>query len=841
MPVSGGSYSNGVLKYELANATSAIVNNNIYFAQRGSVNRDAAYGWRPYQTGFALEVSAPVKLTFNVKSNTTSSRTITGQAYTVIDPLFYVWKNTEAGASLETYVTTVNSKAEDARTDEEKAIHNTSALAAITSSSDNNKKKLTCESPDNTLATKHGGAINHSCPATKGGTNSFDVTLSAAGRYVIYLTSSGGSVGITSIDIDPLYQLTWALDGGTITSSSSEYTVAGLYAAGTTLTAPTVTKTNHNFTGWSPAVAETMPAAATTYTATWEAASSVDVTYNNGGHGVAPSSESDVASVTLSEITGVSGWRNTGWKADVATTVDASTVAAGTEIANGKTVYLSANTTFTAQWIQIFTVTYYDGASSLGTEQVEDGEYPTEYATYESKANHHFDGWFNNSDLAPAHAIADISTYSITANTPVYGKWTPVYSVTYNANGGSGTVPTQDDLYEGDDFVVASGSTLSRVCYSFAGWNTEEDGTGAAYSAGDTYADIAEDVTLYAQWTGKYTNGNYDFQASATMGSSPSKTITTSDETYDPFYIDNIYVSTMKLAYDDGSTSSTGDGDNYNGWKFKTKNGTFKFLVEKDKCVTIGIGTIGSNGAAKIDYTNLSGVATSTSLTAATNNQFFVKGGTMVTITHNGTDGKTVTLKKIFITDCVSLSDVDAAEYGFATFCGDNSFTVSGATAYKASLSGTTLTLTSLGSKKIPANNGVILVGDPGETATITYTSEGDAADMTGNDLLGTTSRTLSTTLLAGGADKVMVLDKTDNTFKSYTGAGKYIPANKAYLLYDEPEGAPSAIRIEFGENNATNMGNIKATDEAVKFIQDGKLFIKRNGVVYDAVGRVIR
>ncbi len=713
---------------------------------------------------------------------------------------------------------------------------------------DGSKKYLSGETAADALATSI--FITPSCTiATKNTTQSFDILNSTTKyrfeggkKYRLYVTTSSTGLKFNSFTFTPVYQLSWALDGGSITSDPSEYTIAGYYPAGTTLTAPTVTKTNYTFNGWSPAVASTMPAAATTYTATWEAASSVDVTYNNGGHGVAPLGESGVASVTLSEITGVSGWRNTGWKADVATTVDASTVDAGTEIANGKTVYLSANTTFTAQWIQIFTVTYYDGASSLGTEQVEDGEYPTEYATYESKANHHFDGWFNNSDLAPAHAIADISTYSITANTPVYGKWTPVYSVTYNANGGSGTVPTQDDLYEGDDFVVASGSTLSKVCYSFAGWNTKADGTGDAYAASVTYSDISADVTLYAQWTGKYTNGNYDFQASATMGSSPSKTITAEDETYEPFYIDNIYVSTMKLAYDDGSTSSTGDGNNYNGWKFKTKNGTFKFLVEKDKCVTIGIGTIGSNGAAKIDYTNLSGVATTTQLTAATDNQFFVKGGTIVTITHNGTDGKTVTLKKIFITDCVSLSDVDAAEYGFATFCGDNSFTVSGATAYKASLSGTTLTLTSIGSKKIPANNGVILVGDPGETATITYTSEGDAADMTGNDLLGTTSRTLSTTLLAGGADKVMVLDKTDNTFKSYTGAGKYIPANKAYLLYTTPlTPAPSAIRIEFEENNATNLDSIEATDEAVKFIQDGKLFIKKNGVVYDAMGRVIR
>lgn len=73
------------------------------------------------------------------------------------------------------------------------------------------------------------------------------------------------------------------------------------------------------------------------------------VTYNNGGRGTAPANTT-AAQVTLTQITGVDGWTNTGWKANVATTVDAAAVAANTLIANGKTVVLSAATTFTAQW-----------------------------------------------------------------------------------------------------------------------------------------------------------------------------------------------------------------------------------------------------------------------------------------------------------------------------------------------------------------------------------------------------------------------------------------------------------------------------------------------------------
>lgn len=65
------------------------------------------------------------------------------------------------------------------------------------------------------------------------------------------------------------YTLTWALNGGSISSAG---TAAGSVKYGASLTAPTVTKAGYEFAGWSPAVPATMPAANSTYTATWTAA-----------------------------------------------------------------------------------------------------------------------------------------------------------------------------------------------------------------------------------------------------------------------------------------------------------------------------------------------------------------------------------------------------------------------------------------------------------------------------------------------------------------------------------------------------------------------------------------
>ena len=78
--------------------------------------------------------------------------------------------------------------------------------------------------------------------------------------------AADGSTVVTYQYTRNSYTLTWNLDGGTI---STQGTAAGKVKYGAALTAPTVTKTGYTFAGWSPAVAATMPAENTTYTALW--------------------------------------------------------------------------------------------------------------------------------------------------------------------------------------------------------------------------------------------------------------------------------------------------------------------------------------------------------------------------------------------------------------------------------------------------------------------------------------------------------------------------------------------------------------------------------------------
>lgn len=84
----------------------------------------------------------------------------------------------------------------------------------------------------------------------------------------------------------------------------------------------------------------------------------------------------------------------------------------------------------------------------------------------------------------------------------LYAIWEFVdYTVTYSANGGSGTVPTQTDQHYGDTFIAASGAALTAPSGKvFDGWNTAANGSGTAYATGSSVTMPAENLTLYAVW-----------------------------------------------------------------------------------------------------------------------------------------------------------------------------------------------------------------------------------------------------------------------------------------------------------------------------------------------------
>lgn len=75
------------------------------------------------------------------------------------------------------------------------------------------------------------------------------------------------------------------------------------------------------------------------------------------------------------------------------------------------------------------------------------------------------------------------------------------YTITYNANGGTGAPANQTKIH--DTALTLSSTKPTRDGYTFVNWNTKADGTGTTYTAGQNYYENAN-VTLYAQWLKYY-------------------------------------------------------------------------------------------------------------------------------------------------------------------------------------------------------------------------------------------------------------------------------------------------------------------------------------------------
>ena len=142
----------------------------------------------------------------------------------------------------------------------------------------------------------------------------------------------------------------------------------------------------------------------------------------------------------------------------------------------------------------------------------------------------------------------------------------------------------------------------------------------------------------------------------------------------------------------------------------------------------------------------------------------------------------------------------------------------------------------------VPANTGLLLKAPAGTAtaATIPIVNSG-TTDVSKNKLVGKTEEYL----LPAGEGYVLLNGDNGIGFYINPDAAFTIGANTAYLPVgftgSNPDAAPSSFRIVDEENNATNINSINANENVIKFIENGQLLIKKNGIVYDAIGRVIR
>ena len=98
----------------------------------------------------------------------------------------------------------------------------------------------------------------------------------------------------------------------------------------------------------------------------------------------------------------------------------------------------------------------------------------------------------------------DRALSAVTGDVTVTARYRPIrYTIHYDANGGTGSLPDQTMTYDQSGRLRAHDG-LTRDGYVFTGWNIKADGTGKAWDENQTVSNLLahEDAvgTLYAQW-----------------------------------------------------------------------------------------------------------------------------------------------------------------------------------------------------------------------------------------------------------------------------------------------------------------------------------------------------
>ena len=75
----------------------------------------------------------------------------------------------------------------------------------------------------------------------------------------------------------------------------------------------------------------------------------------------------------------------------------------------------------------------------------------------------------------------------------------PTYTVTFNANGGTGSIDNLTAVAGTQIIFPATNGKLTKDGYIFAGWNTKPNATGKNYAAGEKIT-LNSNLTLYAKW-----------------------------------------------------------------------------------------------------------------------------------------------------------------------------------------------------------------------------------------------------------------------------------------------------------------------------------------------------
>lgn len=206
------------------------------------------------------------------------------------------------------------------------------------------------------------------------------------------------------------------------------------------------------------------------------------VSFNANGHGTAPASQTVELNgkATKPADPTAEGYVFRGWYTTAACTTEFDF---NTPIA--------ADTTLYAKWDEIYTVTFNVGGhgTAPAPQKVENGGKATKPENPTAKG-WRFDGWYTDEKCTARYDFDK----AVTANTTLYAKWTQLFTLTFETNGG-----TKIDSVEAPDgsLVYLGSYKPTKSGYYFVGWYTDKNLTRASRVG---YVRMDGNKTVYAKF-----------------------------------------------------------------------------------------------------------------------------------------------------------------------------------------------------------------------------------------------------------------------------------------------------------------------------------------------------
>ncbi len=293
----------------------------------------------------------------------------------------------------------------------------------------------------------------------------------------------------------------------------------------------------------------------------------------------------------------------------------------GTTYYDEQNISIDSDITLYAQWTSLYTITFNanGGSGSMSPKIVSVGSSIYLPINTFTRSSYDFVDWNTNAD---GSGVSYTNGQRITPsrNITLYAQWKKkeaYYTITFNANGGSGSISSK--TVSAGYSVSLPANTFTRSGYEFVGWNTNEDGYGVSYTNGQNITPSGN-ITLYAQWKKKDVYYTITFNSNGGSGSMSSNTVRAGSS----FYLPINTLTRSGYEFVGWNTNSYGTGTSYTDGQYITPTGNIILYAQWREVYTITFDSNGGRGYMSPIFTEVGSSITLPTNTFTRNGYVFI-------------------------------------------------------------------------------------------------------------------------------------------------------------------------------------------------------------------------